>query len=362
MDAVRGILMALGIVLHAANPYVPHLLWLVADPDKSPILALVVRIVHYFRMPGFFIVAGFFSAMGLSRASRAQFLQRRTVRLTLPLITTLLLLNLPQLWFMQWWIDTRCTGLADCAVRIKPGTWIAHLWFLVYLIGYTVLLALLWPLVARLLKALASTRSALHEATEILLLILIAGGMGVALAAAARVVPALYANAFGFLNAYDAFFYLVYFGAGVLAFRRGLTRENILFPTASGWIALAGGAIGVATVAAVADQLPGTAGKVAHVFADSAWSAVFALLAIWALARLFRRPSAALKELADASYTIYLLHHVCIIVFAAWLSTIELPTMLEFCADVVVTLTLCVLVHHYFVSRHRRVRLVFNGV
>ena len=108
IDAVRGILMALGVLLHAAIPYAPEHRWLVTDADKSVLLGYLAELIHYFRMPGFFIVAGFFSAFGLARVSRSAFVRKRSVRLLLPLATALVLLNLPQYLFLEWWRANWC--------------------------------------------------------------------------------------------------------------------------------------------------------------------------------------------------------------------------------------------------------------
>jgi hypothetical protein len=55
-DALRGLAMLLGVVLHAAVSYMPHrmpnLLWAVHDSATSPVLDWVFWAIHSFRMPG----------------------------------------------------------------------------------------------------------------------------------------------------------------------------------------------------------------------------------------------------------------------------------------------------------------------
>ena len=60
LDALRAFAMLLGIVLHAAFPFLP---WRSSgDPDR-PIFDLLILFIHGFRMPLFFLLSGFFTAM-----------------------------------------------------------------------------------------------------------------------------------------------------------------------------------------------------------------------------------------------------------------------------------------------------------
>ena len=64
-DALRGGAMLLGVCLHGAIAYMPSrmpgLLWVVQDESTSPLFDVVFWWVHAFRLPLFFLVAGFFA-------------------------------------------------------------------------------------------------------------------------------------------------------------------------------------------------------------------------------------------------------------------------------------------------------------
>jgi glucan biosynthesis protein C len=362
IDAVRGVLMALGILLHAANPYVPGGGWLVTDPDPSVLLGQLAALIHTFRMPGFFIVAGFFSAFGLARASRTAFLRKRSVRLLLPLLTALLVLNVPQYLFLEWWIGNWCSNGSACAVRITPGAWISHLWFLVYLMGYTVLLAGVWPIVAALLAQIARRTTTPSGIPLIVLSVLLAGFASVALAATARVFPGVYHSYFGFFSPYEFVFYLVFFALGVVIHARGTRRDSLLFPTRLRWYALGAMALTVTLIELAAGEAgAGIGSRIAVTFAHAGWSAVLAYAAIWLLVTLFRHENRLSARMAEAAYSVYLVHHLCIIVIAACFTLIEMPPLLEYAFNVTVTLMICLVVHARVVAPHRYVRLALNG-
>jgi surface polysaccharide O-acyltransferase-like enzyme len=85
LDALRAAAMSLGILLHAALSFFPSL-WVVSDSRQLPSLAIVVSAIHGFRMPLFFVMSGYFSAMLLARRGRRALLKHRFFRVFLPLV------------------------------------------------------------------------------------------------------------------------------------------------------------------------------------------------------------------------------------------------------------------------------------
>jgi len=88
LDALRAVAMLLGIALHAALSFFPSF-WIVADRQQNAALGIVVSAVHGFRMPLFFVMSGFFSAMLLHRRGRASLVKHRFFRVFLPLLVGL---------------------------------------------------------------------------------------------------------------------------------------------------------------------------------------------------------------------------------------------------------------------------------
>jgi len=85
LDNLRALMMWLGIVLHVAvNHVTTHspLPW--RDPKTSPVADLLLLFIHSFRMPVFFILAGFFAALLAERRGADGMLKNRSLRLALP--------------------------------------------------------------------------------------------------------------------------------------------------------------------------------------------------------------------------------------------------------------------------------------
>ncbi|HTL18721.1 MAG TPA: acyltransferase family protein, partial [Patescibacteria group bacterium] len=127
LDYARTVLFGLGIVLHSA--------WLLRL--QSPALQTVHDVIHSFRMPGFFVIAGFFSALMLKKYSPREFLVRRVRRLCLPLITFVAVDIAIDSANVYTWTDY--SPELNRAYWIS-GHWLEHLWFLGTLLSYVVIL------------------------------------------------------------------------------------------------------------------------------------------------------------------------------------------------------------------------------
>src|SRR5688500_12766151 len=66
LDAFRAAMMLLGLVLHSAASYTYTPLrdaWPFHDPPGLVAFEILLLFIHLFRMPAFFVVAGFFAAL-----------------------------------------------------------------------------------------------------------------------------------------------------------------------------------------------------------------------------------------------------------------------------------------------------------
>ena len=161
--------MLLGIALHAAVPYFSRLyefefIW-PADDDQSILLALVFDFIHSWRMPVFFLLAGFFAHLVLDRRSTSMFVLDRLKRVALPLVLfgAVMAVVIPPIWFYGWFgvisFDAIRDGLANRQDLDSSGDLVAHLWFLYYLLlMYAALIAVRW--LGGLLRAQTAVRPA----------------------------------------------------------------------------------------------------------------------------------------------------------------------------------------------------------
>ncbi|MET0364607.1 MAG: acyltransferase family protein [Sphingobium sp.] len=147
-DAARAFLMILGIPYHVALAFRPvGQEWIINSPEGQGVFSYLAEFIHLFRMPAFFVVAGYFAAMLLSRRAPGDWLQGRLTRLGVPFVTSILVLvpplnmitelsnfTLPQA-LRSWELNSAKSG----------GYWVRHLWFIIVLLYCsTVAAGLVW--------------------------------------------------------------------------------------------------------------------------------------------------------------------------------------------------------------------------
>jgi peptidoglycan/LPS O-acetylase OafA/YrhL len=359
-DFARAFYLLLGIPFHAAVVYSTHHDWSVASPERSPVLTFVADMIHTFRMPGFFLIAGYFSMMILARKGPGPWLGTRVVRLGVPLVTATLVI-LPFQMLVQSWAEMVGQGLgypnfygaAMSRLTHFDEPWISHLWFLYSLIAFSTGLALLAAIVKldrfeRWTKALAS--AALRYWWVTLALI------ALAVIAWAFMLPAVYqigGERTGALLGYIQYFpfYLV----GVAAFLSIELRESHANADA---LALA---IGVAA-AVLSMQVSDSPLEHAALMMGGLAAAWLITGYVQAFARRhFAHPRGAVRKVADASFSIYLFHHPIIFVMAAFFAGVDWPPVLEFAVMVPVAAVLSYGIHVIIVS-NRVTAFLFNGV
>jgi len=110
--------MLLGIVLHAGLSFVV-MPWPVQDTQQNALFGLMFAAIHGFRMPLFFLVSGFFTAMLWRRRGLAALLGHRTRRILLPCLLGLITIIPAMNWVTGWAMST--AGKTDFAKMADPS-------------------------------------------------------------------------------------------------------------------------------------------------------------------------------------------------------------------------------------------------
>jgi len=144
--------MLTGILLHASLPYFSRTVGMEsiwpADDDQSLSLFLIFDFIHTWRMPTFFLLAGFFSHLVLERGSVFAFASDRLRRIAIPLLLfgPVFALLFPIIWSYGWNGSLSIEASAESFRKVlnleSSGGIIGHLWFLYYLLLMYALLIL----------------------------------------------------------------------------------------------------------------------------------------------------------------------------------------------------------------------------
>ncbi len=136
LDSLRASMMFLGIVLHAMVGYAYNSPWLIRPLERTSWFDPAILFIHAFRMPVFYAMAGFLTALLLERYGWRRAVVNRFWRIAVPFVLGCLLL-VPLMFFLAAFAKT---GTAEGAwVFLFSGRFLSmahpiHLWFLEYLL------------------------------------------------------------------------------------------------------------------------------------------------------------------------------------------------------------------------------------
>lgn len=121
LDALRAFAMLLGIALHAALSFTDFP-WVVQDRSRESAFGLLVLAIHGFRMPLFFLLSGFFTAMLWRRRGVEGLVRHRAKRIALPLVLGCVTV-VPATWAVMGWAAAR-----DTSSGVVPADSGADIW------------------------------------------------------------------------------------------------------------------------------------------------------------------------------------------------------------------------------------------
>ncbi|RFM30186.1 acyltransferase family protein [Deminuibacter soli] len=343
LDALRTIAMGLGIVLHAIIAYkqLPEANW-PHDSLSSPFLEWLYRYIHHFRMPLFYLVAGFFTRLVILRSGTRYFAEQRFKRIVIPFLFGLVFI-VPLSTFPFNYNHFRYDMHLDAATALSQGFrqmfhWngLVHLWFLYYLIiFYTAALALLRVFKHGKTPAPKSSKpvTLLHffGAVAFLTLLLFVFKMQQ---------PGVYT---GIKPRADLFCYHgSFFFAGWLMNRYAqtlamLTRHGV-------WFLAAGTAIAVIGFTTAAFDNP-----VAGYSLSAAETTLLVAGFTGVFVRFCNTESKIWRYCSDAAYWVYLVHISCVAALQVALLNSALPVVSRMPVVLLITLTISLLSYELFV-------------
>jgi glucans biosynthesis protein C len=369
MDNLRALAMLTGVLFHAGLAYstVLHNYWPTADASYSKWVDGFVWFSHLFRMPLFFLVAGFFAALMVQKRGIGKMLRNRFARVLLPFV-----LFWPILYFALRWLTLYAASHVDrpSPLLIFVKRWMLeanapvappsmmHLWFLMYLMCFCVLvwvvdaLEMQWPKWPTWLKQLAAATT--RSTTVLAILVVVAPLLLVpALASVAAPIPA--PESF-FPQWWALFIFGFYFTLGYQLFKHQSLIDT-LKPIAL-WL-LVGAVLAYAVFLWAFNSSAVMPAKLPVRLLQAIMEAYAGLwMTLWCLSigkQWLNRSNQALRYVADASYWVYLVHLPILFAIQYYLLDIEAQWPIKFVISVIATLAIA------FASYQLIVRKTFIG-
>lgn len=341
MDNLRALAMLAGVVFHAGLAYsvLLHRFLPTADVGQSLAVDFALWFSHLFRMPLFFVVAGFFSALLVTKQGIGGMLRNRLVRVLLPLI-----LFWPVVYFamtsMTEYAANTVENLSPMLMFLKD--WFAqanrpttppsliHLWFLPYLFCFCIFV---WVIKTLEIKRLQSCFVKLRQPMLI-------GVVPLLLVPALAIVPAPFPAPESFFpQAWALLFYGVYFGFGYQLFSHSSLIDD-LKPMAGHLLLAALVSYAVFFVLLMAqDQFqPKWLWQVLQAILASYIGFWMMLVCLILGKRFLDRRNRLLRYGADASYWVYIVHLPVLFALQYALLDIEARWPIKFVISLVATL------------------------
>ena len=364
--------MFVSVALHAATVYAvtrPHI---TGNTDRLPFFDWMMNAFHLFITPTFFFVGGFFTVVMLRRKQVSEFVRERLIRTGVPLVTTALTLNVVEN-YLRWRDAGGTLGFLDFIVspahlEIWAGAgWQLHLWFLVCLIPFFMISALVhWglPSHSRLRTAAVAGCEALgrwasRPLAAPLLLIALAAVNVVNFGVLARIPGSYEVVVPGVIPLYRMFSEFPFFVFGIMA-----AIAPALLGAVWRWRAwMPAAALAMFVWAPIPSDAEG---------GSEAWQ-LFTLyanqLAIWVLVffvlqffhRFYAESSPARGWLADAALSMYLVHHALVYVFGRLFVGVGWHPVAEFVLVALLSAGTVLAFHEYGIRRVPLLRFLFNG-
>lgn len=368
LDAVRGLALVAGVVLHGAMAFFPgQEIWLVADATRSTTLSVSFFVIHMARMTVFFVLAGFFGRMVMHRDGWIAFARQRLLRIGVPMVLAWPLVFGAIIAVMVATAPPDEEGGLSLSLKTFPLT---HLWFL-----YVLLLLYAAMLLLRAVVVALDAGGPVRRAADLVLRAIVRPWAPLVLAV--PVAWALYAHPywmiwfgvptpdFGFVpNRAAMVTYGMACGLGWLMHR----QHALLLPRVMRhWarflaMALAATVYCLATTSLDPFLSPLPFGprkqQFALAYAIGLWSWAFALLGLGL--RFLADPSPRRRYLADASYWIYLAHLPLVLGLQLLIRDWALPWPVKFALLMGVTMAMLLISYDWLV-RPTAIGALLNG-
>jgi len=361
-------MMLLGIYLHAAVAYANIGGWPWKDEARTSAYDISIALIHFFRMPVFYVMAGFFAALLIDRKGLKTFIRNRASRVLLPFAAGWCVLYTvveALAFYGATWKQPDAlerTWQFMASGNFLPHPHPMHLWFLEYLLLLYIITVVIVMVIRRVFGE--GFRERVNRAFRRVL----QSAGGTFFFAVPTFVTLLFMKS-GVLDDPPSFVpvprivmaYFIFFGFGWM-----LYGSRDLLPVLSGraWGLVALGGFAFAASGFAYFRLPPGKefGTMVCLFLGSqavvTWSLILGLTGLFL--RYLDRPVPWVRYLSDSSYYLYLAHMPVLLALQLVLARFELPASAKMWIALACAVPILLVTYHFLV-RPTWVGVMLNG-
>lgn len=360
LDALRAFVMSIGVVLHASLTAGVH--------HWAP--QAVTTFSHLFRMKLFIIIGGYFFALQAAKIGSRAVTKDRIRRLGVPIMVFLLIFNpitiyiwnaredqYPEVYYYAF-------NMPGEYLNTHGAGWHLHIWFLVVLLVYCVVLSGFTLLIK--ISPFNNVVAFLEKMPNWLILIILA----VTTSGLFAVGRALHFLLFQNLTKEGPFNYIVqatltyapFFALGIVFYNSkkvfSAMHSVSIFQTIVSWIFLAAVWSNGRSISTTIGFAPSEA--VRH-FAQEFAGFYICCIMFFVFSRYVIKQNKAVRYLSDSSYTVYLFH-IFVLVCVDWLLfSFTGNRFIVYIVSIPMAYAVCLALHQYIVMPSPMLSLLFNG-
>lgn len=358
LDWLRVLVFGLLIFYHVGMFFVPWG-WHIKNNEISTGMIWPMLFVNQWRLPILFMISGMGTAFALSHRSIGQFIRERNYRLGIPLAFGMVFIIPPQVYlerlagmdfvgsYLEFWTSEAFEGVYPSG----NVSW-HHLWFLPYLLVYSIILAPIFSYFRAHPESpfLAGIKSMITRRPMAIYLFIIPLYLYESLLEPFfPVTHNLVSDWFNFVSSLTLFF----FGFVLISIRKSFWElvDRIKYYTLS---------IGIATVAILIFIVTNFEDSIVRHFIEAffkvtnMWSWILTIFGFGAY--YLNKPGKTLRYCNQAVYPYYILHQTVIIVVAYQLMDLDINLYLKFLILTVTTFLITGLIYEFLI---RRIRLLW---
>jgi glucan biosynthesis protein C len=352
LDSMRGILILLIVLLHVLQIYNPKKTWVIYTEEGMAIIPVIIDAIMLFVLPTFFIMSGYLAVMSITKMGIDKFFESKIKRILIPILMTALTFNSLQSYLLSrnGWMEFNLWAY------IVNGQWISHLWFLIDLAIFFFILYISIRFFKKAIYKLLDVIYFYVDKLNIYFMILIIVIMVVImLAGYSQLSVYIHNPIIGFRSL--AFYFPFFFLGGIFFNNKNIFHDflniNIFII-----ILLLGTSIFLSNYFL---ELEGLLYKLMYYFFDTFTYLFTSTICFYLFYKFLNFKSDILLFFANASYSIYLIHHSIVIALGLILINLNIVNISWLLLLYLLVILISVIIDYFIIQKVEILAFLFNG-
>ena len=352
-DTMRAILILFIVFIHVLQNFNSNNSWLIHNPDTIQIAPFLIDSLMLFTLQSFFIMSGYLAIISIKKTNINNFFNSRIKRILIPIFFTALTFN-----SLQTYVLYQAEWIKDFTLYayLTKGEWISHLWFLIDLVIFFLLTYLFIIFFSRGLKKITYLFNRFFENTGVyFVLVLFSFIILLLLILFSLLSPYIYNHT---IDIRSIFFYFPFFVLGAfLATNKDFFKAFIQLSIIKTLLIT----ILLTYISIYFSEGQHGIEKMAYYFFNATSNLFASALCFSFFYKFFNKKSKLFHFLAEASFSVYLFHHLVVVSIGIMLIKFHIGGYLALFILFGMVIVISLIIHHFLISKIQILGFLYNG-